>query len=145
MYLTMLLIFAAVMRMTLLCWSVESTLSTRSAATILLVQRKAQSSRFLPKELLEVCILFYLTPFAENNPLLVITRDLRNHGAHRNPCKIQTLIEFTIVAISKAPDAVELNMEDAVAQGRVALDRMKLGPSAVKSVLAPGPWILPLL
>jgi hypothetical protein len=101
--------------------------STRLATTILLVEQKTRLSRFLPKELLEVCIFSYWIPFANKNLLLVITRELWNDRKQR---KTQTIIEFTIVAISKPSDPAELNMEEAVAQGKDAFNRMKPAPTS---------------
>ncbi len=42
------------------------------------------------------------------------------------------IIEFTIVATSKASDAVRLNMEEAVAEAKDALVHMKLAPSSIE-------------
>ena len=50
------LISVPVMHLALPCWSVKSTSSTRSAATIFLVEQKTRSIRFLLRELLEVRI-----------------------------------------------------------------------------------------
>jgi hypothetical protein len=46
-------------------------------------------------------------------------------------------IEFTILAIPKVSDAVRLNMEEAVAQGKAAVDRTKPEPSSVEPVQEP--------
>ena len=61
-----------------------------------------------------------------NKPPLAITRDLCEYDGHGNQRKTQTIIEFAIVATSKASDAAELDMEAAVTQGNDDLDRMKL-------------------
>ena len=65
--------------------------------------------------------------------LLAITRELCKHDADEHQCKTQTILEFTIVAISNESAAVELNIEEGVAQGTNALDRM--GP--VQSLVEP--------
>jgi len=43
-------------------------------------------------------------------------------------------IEFTILAIPKVSDAVRLNMEEAVSQGKAAVDRTNPEPSSVEPV-----------
>jgi hypothetical protein len=63
----------------------------------------------------------------------VITRELYRDGSHGNQCKTQISLEFTITALSKvsAADATGLNMEEAVSQGKGAVDHMMLAPSSL--------------
>jgi len=70
----------------------------------------------------------YWIPFANNHLLLAISQELFKFNSHRNQRKTQIVIEFTIVATSKASNAAGLNMEEAVAQGKNALVHMKLVP-----------------
>jgi hypothetical protein len=72
--------------------------------------------------------------FANSNPPLAITRELCKQDAGGNQRKTQTILEFTIVAISKESDVTELKMEEAVAQGKNALDRMKPVQSWVEPI-----------
>jgi hypothetical protein len=121
------------MHLALPCWNVGSTPSTRSAATILLVEQKTQSTRFLLKELLEVCTFSSCVSSAHNKHLLsVVTRELCKFDALGNPCKTQTIIELTIAAVPKASDAGVLNMEEAITQQTNVLDSMIPAPSSVK-------------
>jgi hypothetical protein len=68
--------------------------------------------------------------------LSVVTRELCKYDSRGNQHKTQIVIEFTIAAISKASnaDASELNMEEATAQGKDALDNMKLAPSILEPI-----------
>jgi hypothetical protein len=129
-----LLISVPVMHLALPCWSVGSTSNTRSAATILLVEQKIQSTRFLPKELLEVCTFSSCVSSTHNNLSSVVTRELCKFDAHGNPCKTQTIIELTIAAVPKASDAGVLNMEEAITQQMNVLGCMIPAPSLVKPI-----------
>ena len=123
------------MHLALPCWNVGSTPSTRSAATILLVEQKTRSTRFLLKELLEVCTFSSCLSSAHNKHLLsAVTRELSKFDALGNPCKTQTIIEFTITAVPKASDAGVLNMEEAITQQKDVLDSMIPAPSSVKPI-----------
>ena len=64
--------------------------------------------------------------------LPVITRELHKDDDHGKRCKLQSAIEFTIVAISNAFDAAGLNIDKAVARGKDALDHMVSTPSAIQ-------------
>jgi len=65
----------------------------------------------------------------------VITRELCKDDANGKQCKTQTIIEFTIVAISKASDAAgSLNMDEAVTRGKEALNLMKPPSSSFESI-----------
>ncbi|KIM85063.1 hypothetical protein PILCRDRAFT_817902, partial [Piloderma croceum F 1598] len=65
----------------------------------------------------------------------VVTRELCKFDvAHGNPCKTQTIIEFTIAAVPKASDAGVLNMEEAITQQRDVLDSMIPAPSLVTPI-----------
>jgi hypothetical protein len=75
--------------------------------------------------------IFMLNPFVNNHSFLAITRELCNPGNRR---KTGIIIEFTITTTSKASDAAELNMEEAVAQGKNALVNMKLAPSSLEPI-----------
>ena len=63
----------------------------------------------------------------------MITRELYRDDSHGNQCKTQISLEFTITALSKvsAADATGLNMEEAVSQGKGAVDHMKLASSSL--------------
>ena len=121
-HLVTLLIYAKVMHSPRPCWSVGSTPSTRSAATILLVQQKRKLSIFFPKEPQEVCSFSCLNRFYDYYFPSVITRQLCNDKLHRNS---QTTVQFTIAAISGASDVAALNMEEVIAQGNDAIGCMK--------------------
>jgi len=75
--------------------------------------------------------MLQLNPFANNHSFLAITRELCTPGNRR---KTGIIIEFTITITSKASDAAELNMEEAVAQGKNALVNMKLAPSSLEPI-----------
>ena len=123
------------MYLALPCWSVGSTPSTRSAATILSAEQKARLTRFSPKELLEVCIFSSCVSSAHKHLLSVVTRELcKFDAANGNPCKTQTIIEFMIAAVPKASDAGVLNMEEAITQQRDILDSMILAPLSVTPI-----------
>jgi len=123
------------MHLALPCWSVGSTPSTRSAATILSVEQKTRFTRFLLKELLEVCIFSSCVFPAHMHLSSAVTRELYKFDAtHGNPCKTQTIIEFTIAAVPQSSDAGVLNMEEAITQQRDVLDSMIPGPSSVKPI-----------
>ena len=64
----------------------------------------------------------------------MVTRELCKHDRYGNQRKAQTVIQFTIGADSKASDAPELNMGEAVAQGKDALDLMKPAPSSFEPI-----------
>lgn len=72
--------------------------------------------------------------FANKHLLSAITRQLSNDEVHGNQHQTQMVLEFTIAMVSRASDAVTLNMEEAVKQGKVALDGMKQDPSAVNAI-----------
>jgi len=59
-----------------------------------------------------------------------ITRELFDHDGH----KTTSMLEFTIMSITEASDAADLNMGEAVAQGKDVLDRMKLMPSMFQRI-----------
>ncbi|KIM87374.1 hypothetical protein PILCRDRAFT_814882 [Piloderma croceum F 1598] len=63
----------------------------------------------------------------------VITRELYKHDALGNQHKTQIILEFMISAMPMASDA-GLNMEEAVAQGKDALDHMKLMSSSFEPI-----------
>jgi hypothetical protein len=109
------LISVPVIHLALPCWSVGSTPNTRSAATILSVEQKTRSTRFLLKEPLEVCTFSSCVSSVHKHLLSVVTRELCKFDTHGNPCKTQTTIELTITAIPKASDRA-LNMEEAITQ-----------------------------
>jgi hypothetical protein len=131
---TALLISMPVMHSALPCWSVGSTSNTRSAATTLLVEQKTRSTRFLLKELLEVCTFSSCVSSADKHLLSVVTRELCKFNVHGNPCKTQTIIELTIAAVPKASDAGVLNMEEAITQQKNVLDSVMPAPSSVKPI-----------
>jgi hypothetical protein len=133
------LISVPVMHLALPCWSVGSTPNTRSAVTILLVEQKTRSTRFLLKELPEVCTFSSCVSSAHNRHLLsAVTRELCKFDALGNPCKTQTIIEFTIAAVPKASDAGVLNMEEAVTQQKNVFDSMMPAPSSIKPIQEAG-------
>ena len=78
--------------------------------------------------------ILMLHPFANMVILSVITRQLCKQDTRGNQHQSQTIVEFTIVAISKASDAAILNMEEAVMQENNVLDRMKLVPSLAEPI-----------
>ena len=65
--------------------------------------------------------------------MLAITRELCI-DCHKNQRKTAIVIEFTIAATSKVSDAAELNMEEAVAQGKDALVHMNLASSSFEPI-----------
>jgi hypothetical protein len=77
-------------------------------------------------------------PFDNSHILSVVTRELCQYDRHGNQRKSEIVIQFTIVAISKAStaDTPELNMEEAVAQGKDALNLMKPAPSSFEPIQA---------
>jgi hypothetical protein len=77
--------------------------------------------------------LLMLALFADINSPLAITRELCKHDAHGNKRKTQTILKFTLVAISKTSDAAGLNMEEAVSQGINAICFMESAPSFSES------------
>jgi hypothetical protein len=78
--------------------------------------------------------LLILALLSNMSPPLVITRELYKHDAQGNQNQTQIIIEFTIVAISTASDAAGLNMKEAVAQGKNAIDQMTLAPLSVGQI-----------
>jgi hypothetical protein len=78
--------------------------------------------------------IFMLNPFANNHSFLAITRELCKYDSRGNRRETGIIIEFTITTESKASDAAELNMEEAVAQGKNALVHMKLAPSPLEPI-----------
>jgi hypothetical protein len=78
--------------------------------------------------------LLILALFSKISTPLAITRELYEHDAQGNQNKTQIIIEFTIVAISKASDATGLDMKEAVAQGKAAIDQMKRAPLPVGQI-----------
>jgi hypothetical protein len=102
---------------------------------ILLVEQKTQSTRFLLKELLEVCTFSSFVSSAHKHLLSVVTRELcKFDAAHGNPCKTQTIIEFAIAAVPKSSDAGVLNMEEAITQQREVLESIIPAPSSVTPI-----------
>lgn len=67
---------------------------------------------------------------------LAITRELFKSDEIGNQVKMQTVIEFTIMAVPMASDIDILNMENAIAQGKDAVDCMK-PPASYETI--PGP------
>ncbi|KAF8726639.1 hypothetical protein AX14_007619 [Amanita brunnescens Koide BX004] len=63
-----------------------------------------------------------------------ITRELCKFDSRGNQRKTQVIIEFTIATTSKASDATEVNMEEAVVQGNDALLQMKMAPSSFEPI-----------
>jgi hypothetical protein len=55
----------------------------------------------------------------------VITRELCKDDTYRKQCNTQTIIEFTIVAISKISDAAGLSVDEVITRGKEALDQIK--------------------
>jgi hypothetical protein len=72
--------------------------------------------------------------FANYHILSVITRELKKPNTHENQRSTKSIIEFTIIAVSKASDAAGLNIEDAVAQAQDAIDGMQPAPSSLGRV-----------
>ncbi|KIM86900.1 hypothetical protein PILCRDRAFT_815342 [Piloderma croceum F 1598] len=64
----------------------------------------------------------------------VVTRELCKFDALGNPCKTQTIIELTIVAVPNASDAGVLNMEETVTQQNDVLDSMIPAPSSINQI-----------
>jgi hypothetical protein len=82
-----------------------------------------------------LCIVF--SPLSLNKyPLSVITRKLCKYDSRGNQRNIQTIIQFTIAAVSNASnvDASGLNLKDAVAQAKDALDHIKQAPSSLEPI-----------
>ena len=75
-----------------------------------------------------------LALFSNMSPQLVITRELNTHDAHGNQHKTQTTIEFTIMALANASGAAVLNMKEAAAQGKGAVDRMRPASSSLRQI-----------
>jgi hypothetical protein len=75
-----------------------------------------------------------LTLFSDMSLPLVITRELYKPDAQANQYKTQIIIEFTIIAISKASAAADLNMKEAVAQGKAAVDRMRPASLSLRQI-----------
>jgi hypothetical protein len=65
-----------------------------------------------------------------------ITRELSKYDAHGNQRKTKSIVEFTIVTISKATDAAGLNMEEAFTQWRDPFQNMKPIPSSSQRIQA---------
>ena len=79
-------------------------------------------------------MLYSMSFLCTNKPPLAITRDLCEYDAHGNQRKTQTIVEFIIVATSKASDTAELNMEAALTQGNYELDHMQLIHSSFEPI-----------
>jgi hypothetical protein len=75
-----------------------------------------------------------LPTFANNHLLSVISRELRKYDSCGDQRSTLVVIEFSIVTISQAADAAGLNMVEAVARGKEALDRMKAAPSPLELI-----------
>ena len=88
----------------------------------------------MPKGLAEVCIFSGRSKFSNYHILLAITRELCKFDSRGNQRKTQVIIEFTIATTSKASDATEVNMEEAVVQGNDALLQMKMAPSSFEPI-----------
>lgn len=122
------------MHLDLPCWSVGSTSSTGLAVTILLVEQKTRSTRFLLKELPEVRTFSSCISSAHQRLLSVVTRELCKFNGLGNSYKTQTIIELTIMAIPEASDAGVLNIKEAITQQKDVLDNVIPAPSSINQI-----------
>jgi hypothetical protein len=67
-----------------------------------------------------------------NYPPAVIYRKLREYDKNGNLRELQTVVEFTIVSMAGSIDPSKMQMDEAVAQGKTAIDQIKFFPSSLE-------------
>jgi hypothetical protein len=73
---------------------------------------------------------------AEGASCGTVVRELSKHDTHGNQRKTRSIVEFTIVTISKTTDAAGLNIDEAFTQGGDAFHSMTLIPSSSQRIQA---------
>lgn len=110
--------------------NVRSTHITSSEVTTSLAGQVIGSRCFSQKELLEVCLqflAFYLS--IDNHGHRVVTRKFGKSNTHKDIPKTLISVEFLIVAINTPANAANMNMNQALDQGKDTFNLMQTAPS----------------